>query len=274
MNIRSIAIITAVVLVLAVGGYGLYWYLNSQTSEETTEPVEAETDQEQAENQPQLSLEERFVQAFYDVELPNLEQLEQASPITGNQEADERIRSIAEQRGYRLQSIPTVELVVHQGVLMQEPVVEAWNQLQTAAIEEGFYLGLVSGYRSPDNQREIFINQLRERGNEEIKAHYSNSQIAAGAADAAINDILREYSIPGYSKHHNGYTIDITDTTDEYPFFEFDQAESYSWVSENDYANIRQFGFLPSYPEGGPSQGPNPEPWEYVWVGADIAMNL
>ncbi|MEX0934595.1 MAG: D-alanyl-D-alanine carboxypeptidase family protein [Candidatus Saccharimonadales bacterium] len=271
MNVRNITIAIAVALVLAVGGYGVYWYLGNQESEEV---VENGSDQNQVEEQPQLSLEDRFIQAFYDTDLPNLKQLEEAPPITGNEEADERIRSIAEQRGYRLQFIPTVELVVHQGVLVQEPVVEAWDQLQAAAAQEGFYLGLVSGYRSPDNQREIFMNQLRERADEEIGAHYSNAQIAGGTADAVINDILREYSIPGYSKHHNGYTIDITDTTDEYPFFEFDQAESYGWVSESDYANIRRFGFLPSYPEGGPRQGPEAEPWEYVWVGVDVAQSL
>ncbi len=267
---NKIVISAIAVLVLVVGGYGLYWYLDNQADE----VVEDSLEQEQIEEQPQLSLQERFVKVFYDADLPNLEWLEEAPAITGNEEADARIRSIAEQRGYKLQAIPTVELVELQGILVQEPVVEAWNQMQAAAIEEGVYLGLVSGHRSVDNQREIFINQLHERADEEIGNRYTFAQIAGGTADAVLNDILREYSIPGYSKHHNGYTIDITDTTDEYPFYQFDKTAGYAWVSGNDYANIRRFGFVPSYPEGGPSQGPDPEPWEYVWVGEDRAQNL
>jgi len=34
----------------------------------------------------------------------------------------------------------------------------------------------------------------------------------------------------------------------------------------------KRFGFIPSYPENSGKQGPEPEPWEYVWVGEDVLL--
>src|SRR5690606_25521512 len=36
------------------------------------------------------------------------------------------------------------------------------------------------------------------------------------------------------------------------------------------YANAKRFGFIPSYPPDGGKQGPEPEPWEFVWVGVEV----
>ena len=96
---------------------------------------------------------------------------------------------------------------------------------------------------------------------------YSLVQIANGEADAAINQILNFYSIPGYSKHHTGYAIDIEDSGSGLDGFA--TTKGFAWISANNYENAKRFGFIPSYPDGATNQGPVPEPWEYVWVGRD-----
>ncbi len=38
-------------------------------------------------------------------------------------------------------------------------------------------------------------------------------------------------------------------------------------MAADNYRVAKQFGFIPSYPSGAGAQGPEPEPWEYVYVG-------
>ena len=98
---------------------------------------------------------------------------------------------------------------------------------------------------------------------------YEEREIAAGQADHLIEEVLRYSSIPGFSKHHSGYTVDISDPSRGDPFTEFRQTEGFAWISAHNYLKAKRFGFVPSYPEGAERQGPEPEPWEYVWVGED-----
>lgn len=260
--------IVITVLLIGSAGAGAWIYYQNNTDESEQETVN------QSRPEPELSLPEKFVQAWVEADLPGTEPITKPPEITGHEEADAHIRQLAEERGYRLQSLPTVELTDIQGVSVQHEVAQAWQQLQDAARSEGIYLGLVSGFRSVENQRVIFQTQLQDRGIAEQERAYTSSQMAAGEADAVIIAILSEYSLPGYSKHHTGYVVDITDTGSDIPFDQFEKTEGHKWVSADNYANMRRFGFLPSYPEGGPPQGPDPEPWEYAWVGPATAEGL
>jgi LAS superfamily LD-carboxypeptidase LdcB len=38
-------------------------------------------------------------------------------------------------------------------------------------------------------------------------------------------------------------------------------------MSKDNYLQAKKYGWIPSYPEGAQQQGPEPEAWEYVWVG-------
>ncbi|MEQ8716510.1 MAG: hypothetical protein RIE08_02780 [Acidimicrobiales bacterium] len=62
------------------------------------------------------------------------------------------------------------------------------------------------------------------------------------------------------------YAVDISEGTER--FAQFESTAAFAWLSADDYTNARRFGFVPSYPPGVAQQGPNPEAWEYVWVGA------
>lgn len=94
-------------------------------------------------------------------------------------------------------------------------------------------------------------------------------QIAAGAADAAINDVLRLNSIPGYSRHHSGYAMDLSESGGG--LIRAGSALEL-WLREARFARAVRRGFLPSYPPGGGRQGPDPEAWEYVYVGSPTIL--
>jgi D-alanyl-D-alanine carboxypeptidase len=164
----------------------------------------------------------------------------------------------------------TENLSTVDGFKLQSKAVEDWKSLKAAALKDGVSLGLVSGFRGYEDQRIIFTQGLQEQGIKQFGRNYTNEEILSGIASEGINSVLISRSIPGYSKHHTGYTIDITDSSSNKTFTRFDETAGYKWISENNFYNAKRFGFIPSYPKGGSNFGPNPESWEYVWVGRDV----
>lgn len=180
--------------------------------------------------------------------------------IYNNKPADDKIRSIAETRGYRKRVFANESSLVWQSERRIQPEVRSsYLDMAEEMRAENITLHFVSGYRSSTHQRNIFKGKM---GNVII------SKIALGDYDQKINSILEVSSIPGYSRHHSGYTVDFGCGND-YLVYSFATTSCYEWLSANNFENAKRFGFIPSYPEGVAKQGPNPEPWEYVWVGID-----
>ena len=197
---------------------------------------------------PELTGDE-FNDLFTTARLENLAPIGPAPSITGNSGIDQRIREIGEARGYLRRPTPDGSLTSVDGYAMQPSAVAAWNELRDAAKAAGHTLLLRSAYRSHATQTAILLRRL-----------YSYT-------DAAINDRLRSVAVPGYSKHHTGYAIDITQPG--YAFTSFKYSPAYEWLSANNYANAKKHGWIPSYPPDASLQGPQPEAWEFTYVGLD-----
>lgn len=191
---------------------------------------------------------DEFLDAFDDAELDGLAPIGPAPVITGNPDVDERIRRIGENRGYRRRPGPARPLVRVDGRLLQPEAAAAWESLQQAAADAGHALTLMSAYRSEVTQAAIFRGKL------------------AGTSDAAINRRLETVAVPGYSKHHTGYAIDIR--ASGVGGFAIRDTAGYRWLAADNFANAKAHGWVPSYPEGSRPAGPVPEPWEFVWIGA------
>ena len=182
--------------------------------------------------------------------LPDLDPSRDRQPITGDQDLDDRIWRAAFERGYRLQPIASSELVSIGGVPMQPGPAGAWEGLRAEAREAGMAFTVSSAYRSPSSQLTQFLSKLE------------------GTSDAAIDAALRWYSLPGTSKHHAGYALDF-----RYPsgtFGEFRSTPDYAWLAADNFAIPKRYGLIPSYPDDVENQGPNPEPWEFVWVSTGL----
>lgn len=197
---------------------------------------------------------QQFVDYYDTIVYSNVTSLETKPFITGDENIDSYIQSLAEGRGYKLRGESLIG--ANQPVLNSQV-----SLLQGAASQEaGLNLVAVSGYRSVANQRSIFLNAMANAG-------VDQSQILSGTQDSLLDSILVTRSIPGYSKHHTGYTMDFGCNSSN--LLSFGSTPCFLWLSENNYYNAKRFGFLPSYPEGALNQGPNPEAWEYVWVGEE-----
>lgn len=199
---------------------------------------------------------------------PNTEFFEKPPQITGNSVADKRIQVLAEERGFQLSKIPQAALVKTDEPLLQgetddllQPLAyEGWLAIKAAAQGAGIPLQLYSAYRSPEWQRDLFLQRLAARG-------ITPEQIANGYVDGDIKDILKTVSIPGYSRHHTGYAVDFWCDDGNAIFAKSSCA---AWLEKDNYLQAKQHGWIPSYPDGAEMQGPDPEPWEYVWVGKSL----
>jgi len=177
----------------------------------------------------------------------NLGRLGPVAPITGDEEIDNQIRDLAEARGYQRRPSPSGPLVDVDGQQLQPAAALAWEALKHAANEAGHSLRLVSGYRSVSMQVGTFLSG------------------AGGIALADYEARLAWSAPPGYSKHHTGYVIDLALPGQSHN--DFGRSAAYQWLVADNYRVLKNFGFVPSYPPGGPAQGPNPETWEYTFVG-------
>lgn len=204
---------------------------------------------------------QEFSDLYNSFVYPNTQLINEDSPITGNEAADAKIRALAVARGYKLRSAPVTDtfVEVQKGYTLQQRAAQPWLDLQAKAKSEGIIISLKDGFRSAEDQRTIFLSRIKS---------ISLADIAAGRADAAVNNVLMTTALPGYSRHHTGYTVDIA--CDSHANVKFENSKCFEWLNKDNYLNAKTFGWIPSYPDGAGNQGPDPESWEYVWVGTEI----
>lgn len=180
--------------------------------------------------------------------------------IYNNKTVDDYLKNIAESLGYQKRIFADEnELVYFENVITRVEVRDAYKKMRDEMKEQGILLHFVSGYRNSISQRSIFKRKASIDGIENIPT---------GLYDPAIYKTLAVSALPGYSKHHSGYAVDFGCGND-YLVYQFAETNCYEWMSANNFENTKRFGFIPSYPEGVENQGPNPEPWEFVWIGVE-----
>lgn len=200
---------------------------------------------------------EEFRDIYNSFNYVNTHKILEPPIITGDAAADIKIRTLAEARGYRMRRIARSTPAEADGYPLQALAGKYWQELKSEAANGGIVLTVTSGYRSVEDQREIFLEGLRAQG-------ISVGLINTGQADSLVDKVLQTYAPPGYSRHHSGFTIDLTCGTNG--LTNFATTICFEWLSRDNYLHAKTFGWAPSYPDGGGLQGPEPEPWEFVWV--------
>lgn len=205
---------------------------------------------------------QEFRDLYNNFAYPNTAPISEDTPITGFLRSDERIRALALQRGYKLRSAPVTNTFtdIGDGFRLQQRAAQPWLDMKAEAAKAGLNFGVTDAYRAADDQKEIFLARLRATG-------VPLNGLGSGAYDGQINQVLAITAPPGYSRHHSGYTVDIT--CQNQPNLAFENTVCFQWLEANNYERAKTYGWIPSYPAGTSQQGPEPESWEYVWVGVD-----
>ena len=116
----------------------------------------------------------------------------------------------------------------------------AFTRMQRAARRDGVHLHLVSGFRSVAEQEALYFG---------VKA----------ARVQSARERARVSAPPGYSEHHSGYALDISDEALSLDV-SFAQSPAYRWLQEN----ARGYNFELSFPEDGAVAF---EPWHWRYEG-------
>jgi D-alanyl-D-alanine carboxypeptidase len=218
---------------------------------------------------------ERYSKFLDDLDFKRFDELHKGSAasetiILGDSIVDKKIRQIASSRGFSPHDdIKDSELTAIEDVTIDKVTASKYNEMKQSAASLNIKFIISSGYRSVDDQRIIFTGECIAVIAKRIGSYIAVDQIAKIITEDDIKTVMNRVAPPGYSRHHSGHTIDINDAV---YITAFDQTPAYKWLSNNNYLNARKFGFMPSYPKLSvvTQFGPNPEAWEYVYVGNDL----
>lgn len=128
---------------------------------------------------------------------------------------------------------------------VSQVALNAFNEMAEAAAADGISLWINSGYRSYQEQEELYNGYASERGTE--------------AADEVS-------SRPGHSEHQTGLAFDVNDTS-----FGFANSPEADWLN----AHCAEYGFIIRFPEGKDKYtGYTYEPWHIRYLGTKLAKKV
>lgn len=257
----------AIILILIAGSYIGYYTWKTKISTKKASSSSEQTINNSIEvpkksDQLKIFTGEQFKDLYNSIAYPNTEYINDDTVITGDANVDEHIQKLAEAKGYKRRSAPVSDafITVEKDLKLQQKAYQPWLDLVAAAQKDNLKLNLVDAYRSSADARNLFLSRLNSY-------NINTSQIASGIYDSQINNLLKTTAIPGYSRHHTGYTVDIGCNDQSEAVFKY--TPCFEWLSADNYKNAKTYGWIPSYPDGAGQQGPDPEPWEYVWVSVN-----
>lgn len=128
-----------------------------------------------------------------------------------------------------------------------------------AAQCDSVQLRLLSGYRSPEYQSELFDRSVRQRMDSGM------------SYDMALADTETNVARPYMSEHNTGLAADIVTPDDDDVFESFEDTEQFRWLADN----AAGYGFILRYPKGKTDiTGYIYEPWHYRYVGPYDARRI
>jgi len=114
----------------------------------------------------------------------------------------------------------------------------SWQDMQSAARDDGITLLMVSGFRNFEYQASLIRKKLN--------------------AGQTLTDILAVNAAPGFSEHLTGRAIDIASPGSRPLTEEFEGSAAFAWLQ----GSAAKFGFSMTYPRQNP-QGFIYEPWHW-----------
>lgn len=137
-------------------------------------------------------------------------------------------------------------------IKLQPEAQEAIARMITKAKIEGVRLGIISGYRTLEDQNYLYFDLKAERG----QSAQTRAEVSAP---------------PGYSEHHTGYAVDFIDESKPETHLSpsFETTEAFKWLEKN----APYFSFEMSFPKDNEANV-GYEPWHWRYVGNQESLEL
>lgn len=154
-------------------------------------------------------------------------------------------------------AIQTVTLTT--GLQVDERCYPDLQAMMDACREEGLSPVICSGYRTHEEQEELFQNKV-------------DRLVAEGYAEEdAIKEAGTVVAVPGTSEHELGLAVDIADMDHQLLDESQEDTEVQKWLMEHCW----EYGFILRYPTGKSElTGIIYEPWHYRYVGKEDAEQI
>lgn len=158
--------------------------------------------------------------------------------------------------GHRRYDLASEESLVtlnpNSSIKLQPDVQEAVNRMIEKARIEGVQLGIISGFRTLEDQQYLYFDLKAERGQ-------------------SVTDRAAVSAPPGYSEHHTGYAVDFIDPSEPDTDLKesFETTAAFRWLEKNS----PYFNFELSFPKDNES-GVSYEPWHWRYVGNQESLEL
>lgn len=149
-------------------------------------------------------------------------------------------------QGWEPDDLTAIDDSADSGHVLREEAAAAWNELFSAAQEDGIAINVVSSFRTEEYQRTLFEGYL------------------------AVDPDAASYSAyPRTSEHELGLTVDIS--YDAQLHDDLQNSSLGEWMAENGW----RYGWIVRYPQGKEElTGYIYEPWHYRYVGTALAAEL
>ena len=142
---------------------------------------------------------------------------------------------------------------------------EAFMEMQNAALKQGIFLEIVSGYRSYERQKSIWNRK------------YKSNELVGLSPQKNIKKIIEYSTLPGTSRHHWGTDVDIIDGSQ---IREGDVLVEEKFHDQGPYVKLKKwmdqhaekFGFYLPYTQNPKRKGFYYEPWHYSYAPLAIPM--
>lgn len=182
-----------------------------------------------------------------------------SSAKVNEQEQEEDWRLLVVSKAKPLTSDFTLKTTEVSGIPVDERVEEPLVRMILAAKADGINLELVSGYRSVDQQQQVYDNKMQE---------YAQMNLSTEKATEYTEMYI---AVPGESEHHSGLAVDLMTPTYSTMNAGYANTPAAKWLKEN----AADFGFILRYPEGKEKiTGFSFEPWHYRYVSSPIAQEI
>ena len=148
----------------------------------------------------------------------------------------------------------TPQIANYDNVQMDKRIMPYFVQMKAAAAKDGITLWLSGGYRSIEDQQQLFQQMIQ-------------NNISRGLSQSvAEQEARKNVSEPGYSEHNTGLALDFNGSQPD-----FVSTDAYEWLQKH----AAEYGFIQRYPQGKESiTGIAFQPWFYRYVGVDNAKKM
>ena len=134
------------------------------------------------------------------------------------------------------------------GMKLVDYAKDAFEEMASAAKEEGYTIRAMSSYRSYDYQKNLYNRYVRQDGQQQADTYSARA---------------------GYSEHQTGLAVDIDNGKISYT--DFENTKEFGWMQEH----AHEYGFILRYPKSKVDvTGYQYESWHYRYVGKEIAKRI